>query len=69
MELRARRTIEDAPQALTVALWNDGTIQLLASCEQPGADQAERACLSLVEAAALHYLPALAARTATSASP
>jgi hypothetical protein len=60
VELRARRTVEDVPQAAVLALWNDGVVQMIVSCEHPGGDQAERACVALVEAAALAYLPALA---------
>jgi hypothetical protein len=60
IEVRARRTLEGAPQAVVLALWNDGATQLIASCEQPGAADAEDLCSLLVEACALAYLPVLA---------
>jgi hypothetical protein len=60
VEVRARRTIEGAPQVVVLALWNDGVTQLIASCEQPGAVEAEDLCVLLVEACALAYLPVLA---------
>ena len=60
IEVRAKRVIEGAPQAVALALWNDGTTQMIASCEQPGNVEAEDLCVLLVEACALAYLPVLA---------
>ncbi|HVV82075.1 MAG TPA: hypothetical protein VHE35_03305 [Kofleriaceae bacterium] len=60
IEARARRTVEGAPEAFVFDTWNDGTTQLVASCEQPGGADAERACSELVEASTEAYLPVLA---------
>lgn len=67
IEVRTRRTIEGVAEATVLGVWNDGVIQLIANCEQVGADAAERACSELVEAALATYLPVLA--PVTSASP
>ena len=60
IELVARRTVEGVAEVLAQRHWNDGAVQLAATCEQPGGDEAERACTAILAAATKAYLPVLA---------